>query len=360
MTLYAEGLTVDHLKYNGANLDFYKEAILAEPVIKVFIDSAGINSTYGRGASQARSADADPMSDFRVQKIRDVFLRLDAALSIDFAYVGSREDSNIAIMQYSEQVTGVNPHGGVALAYLRPLNYDRSTGSWRYKYENDIGLISKNDSFISKGSNHWEHVIIHEIAHSLLLEHPFESSDGDVFGDESYPTVEHSVMSYGDPSTWGKYSSWYQPIDMQALTSLWGQEPGYQMPAEMPQLTGGIGSNNLLGTTGADRFEFTTFDTAPDVITGFNGAQGDKIVLHGDVFGGWIAENKDLYLGIAYTAKKERKLQTSKWADIIYNASNGNLFYNMNEGGYGFGSGGGIFAVLQGAPTLTRDSFEVI
>jgi serralysin len=127
-----------------------------------------------------------------------------------------------------------------------------------------------------------------------------------------------------------------------------------------PSLAGGTGANRLTGTEGADRFTFASFDTNSDTIINFNSEAGDKLVLYGDAFGGWIGANKDLYLGIAYTYKKQMKLYNSKYADIIYNASNGQLLYNQNEGQRGLGAGGGLFAILEGAPTITRESFEIV
>jgi hypothetical protein len=43
---------------------------------------------------------------------------------------------------------------------------------------------------------------------------------------------------------------------------------------------------------------------------------------------------------------------------IVYNSSNGNLYYNANGSASGFG-GGGQFASLDGAPELNSESFLV-
>ena len=67
-------------------------------------------------------------------------------------------------------------------------------------------------------------MILHEIGHALHLEHPFDSDDGDVYGDEDYVTKNHTVMAYGDPPN--GYLSWYTNIDLEALKSIWGEEKG--------------------------------------------------------------------------------------------------------------------------------------
>lgn len=43
---------------------------------------------------------------------------------------------------------------------------------------------------------------------------------------------------------------------------------------------------------------------------------------------------------------------------IVYNSSNGGLFYNTNGSDPGFGEGG-QFATLAGSPDLTTDNFKL-
>ena len=45
-------------------------------------------------------------------------------------------------------------------------------------------------------------------------------------------------------------------------------------------------------------------------------------------------------------------------AEIVYNSSNGNLFYNQNNDAVGFGTGG-LFATIAGSPLLAASNFVV-
>lgn len=68
---------------------------------------------------------------------------------------------------------------------------------------------------------------IHEFGHTLGLEHPFDSGDGDSAGGTSpwtssvYP--EDTVMAYRNPRS-GSWPQWYSASDIRALVETWGLE----------------------------------------------------------------------------------------------------------------------------------------
>jgi len=68
---------------------------------------------------------------------------------------------------------------------------------------------------------------IHEFGHTLGLEHPFDSGDGDSTGGTSpwtssvYP--EDTVMAYRNPRS-GSWPQWYSASDIRALVETWGLE----------------------------------------------------------------------------------------------------------------------------------------
>ncbi|ACC82978.1 M10 family metallopeptidase [Nostoc punctiforme] len=134
-------------------------------------------------------------------------------------------------------------------------------------------------------------------------------------------------------------------------------------------LIGGAGNDVLLGGTGADRFLYDTegafarADVGQDTISDFNRSQGDKIVLDRTTFtvlsstsGNSLAANDfaiaglDI-LGIPLTGELLN-------AKIVYNSTNGSLYYNQNGTAVGFGSGG-LFATLSNEPTLAASDFIV-
>jgi serralysin len=123
-------------------------------------------------------------------------------------------------------------------------------------------------------------------------------------------------------------------------------------------LVGGAGGDILTGGKGADLFlfdtsnPFTTTALGVDLITDFASGK-DKIGLSKATF---IALGEGLTKNFA-TVTDNLAAETSE-AAIVYNSSNGKLFYNQNGCGYGFGDGG-AFAILLNQPTLSAQDFRL-
>nr|ADO19106.1 putative Ig protein [Nostoc flagelliforme str. Sunitezuoqi] len=66
--------------------------------------------------------------------------------------------------------------------------------------------------------------------------------------------------------------------------------------------------------------------------------------------GGLIASN--------FAVVTSDSLAQGSSAEIVYNSSNGNLFYNQNNEVADFGTGG-LFATIGGSPLLTASDFLV-
>ena len=117
-------------------------------------------------------------------------------------------------------------------------------------------------------------------------------------------------------------------------------------------LDGGLGSDNLTGGTGRDTFDFSTALGSGNVdnITDFNAAE-DYIGLDLDIFTkltttGTLGASK-FYQGSAAHDASDR---------IIYNPSNGNLYYDLD----GNGSGASVlFGHISTGLTLTSSNFHV-
>ncbi|MDZ7949894.1 hypothetical protein [Nostoc sp. DedQUE09] len=127
-------------------------------------------------------------------------------------------------------------------------------------------------------------------------------------------------------------------------------------------LVGGAGNDTVVGGAGANSFVYNTdavFGATAvgiDAISDFNSSQGDKIVLDKITFSAITST-----AGTGFSNKSDFQIisngETST-AKIIYDAVNGQLFYNQNGSAAGFGSGG-LFATLTGAPTLSASDFIV-
>ncbi|WP_392535404.1 hypothetical protein [Nostoc sp. C117] len=127
-------------------------------------------------------------------------------------------------------------------------------------------------------------------------------------------------------------------------------------------LIGGAGNDTLVGGAGADRFLYNTnavfasSAVGQDTIADFKHSQGDKIILDKTTFKA-IASTP----GTGFSKASDFKVTTlggASTAKIVYDAVNGQLFYNQNGSAAGFGSGG-LFATLSGAPTLTATDFII-
>jgi CSLREA domain-containing protein len=130
------------------------------------------------------------------------------------------------------------------------------------------------------------------------------------------------------------------------------------------QLAGNRGNDTLVGGSDADTFVFdsgTSFvasnlgvDTIADLVVG-----SDKILLDKSTF-----KQLNSKAGNGFSVASEFAVVASDEAAatsstlIVYNSTNGKLFYNENKSGSGLGTGG-PFAVLSGAPGLTKNDFVI-
>jgi Ca2+-binding RTX toxin-like protein len=112
-------------------------------------------------------------------------------------------------------------------------------------------------------------------------------------------------------------------------------------------LLSGSGNDTLTGGAGNDRFDFnpgfvSSFASmGVDIITDFTSGS-DQMYLSKLVFSGLTTIN--------FANVTSDQLAATSSANIVYNSTNGNLFYNPDGVTDGFGSGG-LFAML--APNLT-------
>ncbi|MDY6804598.1 MAG: choice-of-anchor Q domain-containing protein, partial [Cyanobacteriota bacterium] len=131
------------------------------------------------------------------------------------------------------------------------------------------------------------------------------------------------------------------------------------------RLSGAAGDDTLVGGPGRDTFIFNTNeqfaleDLGSDIITDFKRVQGDKILLNKRTFTAITSEKDDGFsVGSEFEIVDSDAAAAGSDAFVVYNESNGNLFYNPNGSNNGFGSGG-LFATLTDAPLLQESDFLI-
>ena len=131
------------------------------------------------------------------------------------------------------------------------------------------------------------------------------------------------------------------------------------------RLNGNAGNDTLVGGAGMDKFIFNTNkkyrqrDLGTDVIADFKRVGGDKILLDKRTFSAITSNKGDGFsVGSEFKTVNSDAAAASSDAVVVYNQTNGNLFYNPNGSNNGLGSGG-LFATLTDAPALAESDFLI-
>jgi len=129
------------------------------------------------------------------------------------------------------------------------------------------------------------------------------------------------------------------------------------------RLNGFNGDDTLTGGLGADLFIFNTNERyrrdelGTDAITDFT--QGDQILLDRRTFTAITSDKGDGFsAGSEFEVVESNAAAATSDAVVVYNQTNGNLFYNPNGSNSGLGSGG-LFATLTDAPALAESDFLI-
>lgn len=129
-------------------------------------------------------------------------------------------------------------------------------------------------------------------------------------------------------------------------------------------LVGGEDDDRLVGGSGADEFWFTgnrsfrRVGLGVDTIVDFEEDEGDRIRLDKTVFAELTSRAGRGLRASEFARVSADADAVSSRALIVYNTSNGRLFYNENGNQGGLGAGG-RFAVLAGVPDLSRNGFVI-
>jgi ELWxxDGT repeat protein len=120
----------------------------------------------------------------------------------------------------------------------------------------------------------------------------------------------------------------------------------------------GKGNDVLIGGGSADIFLVDQSDTfgkkGADKILDFNSTEGDRILISANALKG-LGSSPEFATA---TDKKSLKRLSSSTAEIIYYSAKGELYFNQNGEARNYGKGG-LFAVLEGSPSLLANDIGV-
>lgn len=194
--------------------NFTKAVLRTDPFLDIYLHVSGGPVWISGGEFGDQQILSLPISAADQAFIESVVSELDVRLDLDFRFTRSADESDLAL--YFDTVIDLGGSGttlGLAIPNVADgrrfweviLNYKEFNG--------DIAYL--------------RYALIHELAHALGLEHPFDRSDGDSFKGianpwgSAYP--EDTVMAYRSPLG-GQWPQAYTENDWLALESIWGVE----------------------------------------------------------------------------------------------------------------------------------------
>ena len=234
-------------------LRFTREQVLNDGVFDIYLHRPAGPVPVAGGGYGAQTIQALAMDEEFVAFFRDAVARLDAEIDLDFRFVDAPEQADLRF--YFDSTIDLGGSGvtlGIALSNDTP--------------ERDFWEVMINAPAFNGDRDYLYYAALHELYHPLGGEHPFDGSDGDVFGSSNFSLSaypEETLMAYRSPLG----ESWptaFTANDLVALKSVWGEERDPVGVSAQPRsqqligtavddvLTGGLGSDVLRGELGND------------------------------------------------------------------------------------------------------------
>ena len=196
------------------SVDFARLFLGYEETISLYLHRDGGGVLVDGGSLSNQIILSLPISREDQNFFEDIVIELDERLDLDFLMVNTQSEADIRIFFDTEIVL---PGNDVTLGLA--VQCENDTGSFWEIFINTPEFIGNED--------YLRYALIHELGHTLGLEHPFDNSDGDVFAGITSPWEsvfpEDTVMAYRQPLS-GSWPQSYTDNDWQALVTIWGDE----------------------------------------------------------------------------------------------------------------------------------------